>query len=83
MREKKVGICNQCSKGNVLKIFSYKCRERKNMRHGGETLIYNALFYIFKLTFIIFFTLQEIYKKFIKEIERENSKVLGTLGTLG
>jgi len=82
MRGRKVGICNWRNKGNVLKTFSYKCGERKNTRHGGEALIYNASFYIFKLIFIIFFALQKAYKEFIKEMDRENSRVLGTLGTL-
>jgi len=57
MLGRKVGICNWCSKGNILETLSYKCGERENIRRGGETLIYNALFYIFKLIFIIFFTL--------------------------
>jgi len=57
MRRKKVGICNWCSKGGVLKKFSYKC---------GEILIYNALFYIFKPIFIIFLP----YKKLIKKIKK-------------
>ena len=83
MRGRKVGICNWCSKGNILKTFSYKCGERKNMRYGREILIYNTLFYIFNLIFIIFFTLQKTYKKFIEKINRENSKVLGILGILG
>jgi len=83
MRGRKVGICNWCSKGNVLEIFSYKCKEKKNTRHGGEILIYNASFYIFKLIFIIFFALQEAYKEFIEKMVGENSKVLGILGTLG
>ena len=50
---------------------------------SGETLIYNMLFYIFKLVFIIFFALQETYNKFIAEIDRESSRVLGMLGNLG
>jgi len=83
MRGRKVRTCNWCSKGNVLETLSYKCGERKNTRNGGETIIYNALFYIFKLIFIIFFILQESYKEFIKEIDGENSRVLGILRTLG
>jgi len=57
MRGRKVKIYNWCSKGNILEIFSYKYGERKNIRHSGETLVYNALFYIFKLIFIIFLVL--------------------------
>jgi len=55
MWERKVKTRNWCSQGNILKIFNYKCRERKNIKYSGETLIYNALFYIFKLIFINFF----------------------------
>jgi len=54
---RKIGTCNWCNKGNILKTLSYKCGERKNIKHGGETLIYNASFYIFKLIFIMFFAL--------------------------
>jgi len=54
---RKVKTCNWSNKGNVLETLSYKCRGRKNTRQGGETLIYNASFYIFKLIFIIFFAL--------------------------
>jgi len=83
MQGRKVRTCNWCSERNVLKIFNYKCGEKKNIRHGGETLIYNTSFYIFKLIFIIFFALQKAYKEFIKEINRENSKVLRILKILG
>ena len=54
---RKVKACHWCSKGNNLKIFSNKYKKKKIIRYSGETLIYNASFYIFKLIFIIFFAL--------------------------
>jgi len=57
MRGKKVKVCYWCSKGNNLKTFSNKYKKKKIIRYGGETLIYNASFYIFNLIFIIFLAL--------------------------
>ena len=83
MRGRKVKTCYQCSKGNNAETFSNKIRKRKDIRYSRETLIFNVLFYIFKLVFIIFLTLQETYKEFIAEINGESSRVLGMLGNLG
>ena len=83
MRGRKVKTCYQCSKGNNAEIFSNKIRKRKDIKYSGEILIYNMSFYIFKLVFTIFFALQETYKEFIVEIDRESSRVLGMLGNLG
>ena len=83
MRGRKVKTCYQCSKGNNVETFSNKIRKRKDARYSGETLIYNVLFYIFKLVFAIFLALQETYKEFIAEIDGESSRVLGMLGNLG
>ena len=83
MRGRKVKACYWCSKGNNLEIFSNKYWKKKNTRHGGETLIYNMSFYIFKLLFAILFTLWTAYKKFTEQMDGENSRVLGTSGTLG
>ena len=80
---KKVKTCYQCSKGNDVKTFSNKIRKKKDIRYSRETLIYNVLFYIFKLVFIIFLTLQETYKEFTAEMDGESSRVLGMLGNLG
>ena len=57
MRGRKVKACYQCNKGNDLKTLSNKYWKKKNTRYGGETLIYNMLFYIFKLLFAILFAL--------------------------
>ena len=75
--------CYQYSKGNNIEIFSNKIRKKKDIRYSGETLIYNVSFYIFKLVFIIFLTLQETYKEFTAEMDGESSRVLGMLGNLG
>ena len=83
MRRRKVKTCYWCSKGNNIETFSNKIRKRKDTRYSGETLIYNVSFYIFKLVFAIFLTLQETYKEFTVEIDRESSRVLGMLGNLG
>ena len=83
MRRRKVKTCYQCSKGNNAETFSNKIRKRKDARYSRETLIYNVSFYIFKLVFIIFLALQETYKEFTVEIDRESSRVLGMLGNLG
>ena len=83
MRGRKAKTCYWCSKGNNEEPFSNKIRKKKDIRNGGETLIYNVLFYIFKLIFAIFFALQETYKEFTVEIDRESSRVLGMLGNLG
>ena len=83
MRGRKVKTCYQCSKGNNAEIFSNKIRKRKDIKYSGEILIYNMSFYIFKLVFAIFLTLQETYKEFTVEIDGESSRVLGMLGNLG
>ena len=54
---RKVKACYWCSKGNDLETFSNKYWKKKNIRYGGETLIYNILFYIFKLIFVILLAL--------------------------
>ena len=83
MRGRKAKACYQCSKGNNLETLSNKYWKKKNIRQGGELLIYNALFYIFKLIFAIFLTLREAYREFIEEIDGENSRILGIVETLG
>ena len=83
MWERKVKAYYQCSKGNDLKTLSNKYWKKKNIRYKGETLIYNMLFYIFKLIFTILLTLQTAYREFIEQMDGENSRVLGILGTLG
>ena len=80
---RKAKACYQCSKGNNLETLSNKYQKKKNIRYRGEILIYNALFYIFKLIFAIFLTLREAYREFIEEIDEENNRVLGMAGTLG
>ena len=64
MREWKAKAYYQYSKGNDSETFSNKYWKKKNTRHKGEILIYNILFYIFKLIFTILFTLQTIYREF-------------------
>ena len=83
MRGRKVKTYYWCSKGNNIETFSNKIKKRKDARYSGKTLIYNVSFYIFKLVFTIFLTLQETYKEFIAEIDGESSRVLGMLGNLG
>ena len=83
MRGRKAKACYQCSKGNNLGTLSNKYRKKKNIRYRGEILIYNALFYIFKLIFAIFLALREAYREFIEKIDGENSKILGMAETLG
>ena len=80
---RKVKAYYQCSKGNDLETLSNKYQKKKNTRYGGETLIYNTLFYIFKLIFTILLTLQTAYREFTEQIDGENSGVSGTSGTLG
>ena len=46
-------------------------------------MIYNALFYIFKLIFAILLALRITYREFTEQIDRENSRVLGMAETLG
>jgi hypothetical protein len=82
MRGRKAKACYWCSKGNNLETLSNKYWKKKNIRYRGETLIYNASFYIFKLIFIIFLALSKAYREFIEDINGENSQVLGILGTL-
>ena len=57
MRGRKVKAYYWCSKGNDLETLSNKYQKKKNTRHGGETLIYNISFYIFKLIFVILLAL--------------------------
>ena len=83
MRGRKVKTCYQCSKRNNIETFSNENKKKKDIRYGGETLIYNVSLYIFKLVFAIFLALQETYKEFIVEMDGENSRVLGMLGNLG
>ena len=83
MQGRKAKACYWCGKGNNLETLSNKYQKKKNIRHGGEKLIYNALFYIFKLIFVILFALLTTYREFIEQIDRENSRVLGMAETLG
>ena len=83
MRGRKAKAYYQYSKGNNLETLSNKYQKKKNIRYRGEILIYNALFYIFKLIFAIFLTLIEAYREFIEQIDRENSRVLGMAEILG
>ena len=53
---RKAKACYWCGKGSDLETLSNKY-QKKNTRHRGEILIYNTLFYIFKLIFIILLTL--------------------------
>ena len=57
MRGRKVKAYYWCSKGNDLETLSNKYQKKKNIRYRGETLVYNALFYIFKLIFVILLAL--------------------------
>ena len=57
MRGRKVKAYYEYSKGNDLETLSNKYRKKKNTRYRGEILIYNILFYIFKLIFAILFIL--------------------------
>ena len=79
MRGRKVKTCYWYSKGNNTETFSNEIRKKKDTRQSRETLIYNISFYIFKLVFTIFLTLQETYKEFIVEMDGESSRVLGNL----
>ena len=83
MRGRKVKACYWCSKGNDLETLSNKYRKKKNTRHRGEILIYNTLFYIFKLIFAILLALRTAYREFTEQIDRENSRVLRMSKTLG
>ena len=83
MRGRKAKACYWCGKGNNLETFSNKYQKKKNTSHRGEILIYNALFYIFKLIFIILLTLRITYREFTEQIDRENSRVLEMAETLG
>ena len=53
MQGRKVKAYYQYSKGNNSETLSNKYQKKKNIRYRGETLIYNTLFYIFKLIFAI------------------------------
>ena len=83
MRRRKVKACYWYSKGNDLETLSNKYQKKKNIRYRGETLIYNILFYIFKLIFVILLALQTAYREFTEQMDGENSRVLGISGTLG
>ena len=80
MRGRKVKTCYWYSKGNNTETFSNEIRKKKDTRYSRETLIYNISFYIFKLVFTIFLTLQKTYKEFTAEMDGESSRVLGNLG---
>ena len=64
MQGRKVKAYYQCSKRNDLEAFSNKYRKKKSTRYRGEILIYNTLFYIFKLIFAILLTLRTAYREF-------------------
>ena len=66
MRGRKAKACYWYSKGNDLETLSNKYQKKKNISYRGEILIYNALFYIFKLIFAILLTLRTTYKEFIE-----------------
>ena len=83
MRGRKAKAYYQCGKGNNLETLSNEYQKKKNTRYRGEILIYNALFYIFKLIFAILLTLQTTYREFTEQMDRENSRVLGMAETLG
>ena len=83
MQRKKVKAYYQYSKGNDLETLSNKYWKKKNIRYRGEILFYNILFYIFKLIFAILLALRTAYREFIEQLDGENSRVLGILGTLG
>ena len=57
MRGRKVKAYYWYSKGNDLETLSNEYQKKKNIRYGGEILIYNISFYIFKLIFVILFAL--------------------------
>ena len=57
MRGRKAKACYWCGKGNDLETLSNKYQKKKTISYRGEILIYNALFYIFKLIFIILLAL--------------------------
>ena len=63
---RKAKTCYWCGKGNDLETLSNKYQKKKNIRYRGEILIYNALFYIFKLIFIILLALRITYREFIE-----------------
>ena len=82
IRGRKVKACYQYSKGNNIETLSNKYRKKKNIRYGGEVLIYNTLFYIFKLIFAIFLALREAYREFIKKIGRRKQQSIRNIGNL-
>ena len=57
MRGRKVKAYYWYSKGNDLETLNNKYWKKKNIRYGGEILVYNILFYIFNLIFVILLTL--------------------------
>ena len=83
IRGREAKACYWCSKGNDLETLSNKYQKKKNIRYRGEILIYNALFYIFKLIFTILLALRTTCREFIEQIDRESSRVLGMAETLG
>ena len=66
MRGRKAKAYYWYGKGNDLETLSNKYQKKKNISYRREILIYNALFYIFKLIFIILLTLRTTYKEFIE-----------------
>ena len=66
MRGRKAKAYYQCGKGNNLETLSNKYQKKKNISYRGEILIYNTLFYIFKLVFAILLALQITYREFIE-----------------
>ena len=83
MRGRKAKACYWCGKGNNLETLSNEYQKKKSTSHGGEILIYNASFYIFKLIFAILLALRTTYREFTEQMDRENSRVLGMAETLG
>ena len=66
MQGRKAKACYWYGKGNNLETLSNKYQKKKNISYRGEILIYNALFYIFKLIFIILLALRTTYREFIE-----------------
>ena len=83
MRGRKAKACYWCGKGNDLETLSNEYQKKKSISYREEILIYNALFYIFKLVFAILLTLRTTYREFIEQIDRENSRVLEIAEILG
>jgi len=54
MRGRKAMACYWCSKETALETISCKTEEQKNIKYGGQGLIYKTSFFIFTLVFAIF-----------------------------